>query len=303
VVLVGIVLVRGAWRAEGASRLALAGFGGVWLGYQLQSLISFDVPPLALLHWLSAGVIVALAAPPRWREVSLPGQAARAVKRKGKGKAPGGYVVPASTRVLQGAIALLALAAVWLTAYPLRADLVAASAAPLAASGGGAEAITRLERAADLNPSEPSYPLLAARGYEAAGRRDLALTAAEEAARRDPGTVGYALFAAQQARLSGMQAEAVRYYRETVERDPLDPIVLNEAAGYLLEGGQVDEAALLAERSADLRAEAGTLVLLGQAKLAQQDTDAARAAAEQALAIDPASETAKRLLSQIINGL
>jgi tetratricopeptide (TPR) repeat protein len=298
IAVVGWALLRGVLRVTGPERWALAGFGGVWVGYQAQALISFDVPPLALLHWLSAGIIVALGMPPHWRELRLPGQAvARPVNRKGK--AYGDYVVLASTRVLHGAVTVVALGALWLAAYPLRADLVSASAAPLTASGQFAEASDRFERAARLNPTEPTYKMLAARAYEAAGDRQAALVAAEEAARRDPGTVGYALYAAQQARLAGMEGEALRWYREAVARDPLDPPVLNEAGGYLTELGEAAEAEVLLQRSADLRPETGTFVQLAQARLAQRDTTGARAAAEKALALDPASEPAKQLLARL----
>lgn len=296
--LVGWALVRGLRYCQGNERIALAGFGGVWLGYQAQALISFDVPPLAVLHWLSAAVVVALGAPPRWRTVTLPGVAAARPVNK-RGKPYGDIVVPASTRVLQGAVVVLALAGLWVTAYPLRADLVSASAAPLAASGRFDEAVEHFERAADLNPAEPTYALLAARGQDAAGRPELALEAAKEAARRDPGTVGYALFAAQQARLAGLETEAVRWYRESVDRDPLDPPVLNEAADYLTEAGEAAEAQTLLERSAQLRAEARTFVLLGEARLALSDEAGAKAAVERALALDPSNEAATSLATRL----
>jgi O-antigen ligase len=248
VILVGAALVRGAMRSEQATRAALAAWGGVWLGYQLQALISFDVPPLALLHWLSAGVIVALAAPPRWREVTLPGpKPSRAVTRKGKEY--GEYSVPTSTRVLQGGIALVALVGIWFTTYPLRADLKAASAAPLAKSGQFDEAIERFDSAADLNPAEASYVFLAARGHEAARRPQQALASAREAARRDPGTVQYPLFAARQARQLGDTAQARTWYDEAVARDPRDPLVLNEAAAFLSASGDVQDARALFERT------------------------------------------------------
>jgi O-antigen ligase len=247
VALVGVALVRGAFRAVGPERVALAGFGGVWWGYQAQSLVSFDTPPLAFLHWASAGVIVALAAPPRWREVRLPGPVvARAVNKRGKPTGP--LVVPTSTRVLQGAIALVTLVAAWFAVYPFRADLVAASAAPLTSTGRLDEALVRFDKAARLNPGEPSYPFLIARTHDVAKRHDMSLAAAAEAARRAPGSVLYPLFAAQQAKQSKDPAAAAAWYREAVERDPKDPPVLLEAAAHLQSIGATAEARTLVER-------------------------------------------------------
>lgn len=298
VALVAFAVVRGALRLQGPARIALAGFGGVWLGYQVQSLISFDVPPLALLHWLSAAVVVTLAAPPRWREITLPGQPA-AQRRTRKGKARGAAVVPTSTRVLHGMIALAGVVALWLAAYPLRADLVAASAAPLTASGRFDEAVERFARAAALNPAEPTYPFLAGRAHDAAGRHAEALEAAAEAARRDPGTVEYALFAAEQAQLAGRQDEARRWFLESVERDPRDPPVLNAAAAYLRRVGDVSAAERLLERSVGLRTDPDALVQLAQVRVALDDVEGAREVLEQALALEPGNQDARAVLEEL----
>jgi tetratricopeptide (TPR) repeat protein len=295
VVLVGVALVRGVLHAQGPTRLAVAGWGGVWLGYQAQSLISFDVPPLALLHFLSAGIIVAFAAPPRWKAIALPGPAAaRPVNRRGKQY--GAYTVPTSTRVLQGAVAAVALAALWLAAYPLRADLTAASAQPLANSGRIDEAIDRFNGAAELNPAEASYPFLAARGHDALGQHADALASAAEAARRDPGTVQYALFAASQAEDAGDEEAARRWYRDAVARDPNDPPVLAQAGSYLLGAGDAQAAEPLLERSVALQAKPVSLVLLGRARGEQGDLVGAREAFEQALKLEPGNEAAEQAL-------
>jgi tetratricopeptide (TPR) repeat protein len=300
VLLVGVALVRGVLRAEGRNRLALAGWGGVWLGYQAQSLVSFDIPPLAFLHWLSAGIIVALAAPPRWREVALPGSPpVRPVNRRGKEY--GAPLVPASTRVLQGAVAVIAVVGLWFTAYPLRADLRAASAAPLASSGQFAEAIDRFESATGLNPAEATYPFLAARGYEAAGQPAAALAAATEAARRDPGTVQYALFAARQAAALGQFEVALGWYDEALERDPRDPPVLREVARFRFDAGQLADAEELARRALAFNDDdLGSLVLLAEVLLGQGEMQEARAAVDKALLIQPSNEAAALLLEQIV---
>lgn len=298
VLAVAVVLVLGLRRVHGPERLVLAGFAGVWAGYQVQALVSFDMPPLALLHFLSAGVIVALAAPPRWRSVRLPGVAAeRAINKRGKPVGP--VVVPASTRILHGATALLLLVLLWFGLYPLRADRAAASAAPLTASGQLDEASVRFASAADLNPAEARYLFIDAQVHAEAGRGEQALASAEEAARRDPGPVEYVLFAARQADALGQHELALTYFEDALARDPRDPPVLNEVAVEYLEREQPAKAEELLSRSVDLRPDAESLVLLGQSRQVQQDVAGAREAFERALQIAPDDEAARQALAAL----
>jgi O-antigen ligase len=248
IILVGFVLVRALLRPGQSNRSTVAGFGGVWLGYQAQSMISYDAPPLAVLHWLSAGVIVATAAPPRWREVRLPGSApSRAVDKRGRKRGP--LRVPTSTRVLHGMIGLFALAAAWVTLYPLRADVLAATAGPLSSSGRVEAAIQRLNDAAQLNPAEPSYVFQVARVHESIGDDAQAAAAAAEAAHSDPGSAYYALYAGWQADVGGEVTAATSWYREAASRDPRNPAVLTEVAAFFLEEGKTDVAEEYAARA------------------------------------------------------
>jgi O-antigen ligase len=52
----GWALIRGLRHRAGVERVLLAGLGGAWLAYQVQSLVSIDVPPIAVLHYALAGV-------------------------------------------------------------------------------------------------------------------------------------------------------------------------------------------------------------------------------------------------------
>jgi tetratricopeptide (TPR) repeat protein len=286
VVLVTAALVRGALRVHGPQRAVLAAFGGMWIGYLLQSLISFDMPPLALLGYLSAGMVLALGAPPSWRTVTLPGRPPEPKLNK-RGRPVGPTVVPTSSKVLAGATCLVGLVLAWLAAYPLRADVAAAAAAPLTQSGRLAEAVEKFERAASLNPSEASYTFLLTQVKVAMGDVDGGLAAAEESIRRDPGTVQYPLFAARQAKEAGRLEESLRWYELTVQIDPLDPPILNETAVELLERNQPDRAAMLLETSVEVLPDAESLVLLGQARVALEDVAGARAAFERALELAP----------------
>ena len=261
VVVIGVALVRAALHLTGPERLALAGAGGAWLGYQAQSLISFDVPPVAMLHFLAAGTVVALAGAARWRSVRVPGTpvAARVNRR---GVATGDVLVPTSARVGLAVIGVLAVAVLWFVAMPLRADLVAASASPLTKTGQYELAAQRFATAADLNPSAASYAFLEAQSLAALGRGDEAVAAAVEAARRDPGTVQYPLFAGRTLQALGDVAGAQRWYLEAVARDPRNPDVLNEVAQAILANGDAATARDLLQRSVALRPDPEALALL-----------------------------------------
>ena len=296
VVLVLVAVVTGLRRLHGPERAVLGGFTGVLAGYLLQSLVSFDQPPLALLLFLSAGAVTALARPVTWREVRLPG-AAPAPRLNKRGKPVGPVQVPGSTRALQGATAVLLLVVLWFGLYPLRADRTAAQGAPLSATGQVAAAVEKLERASDLNPGEARYLYIAAQLLQQVGEGGAALDAGERAAQRDPGPVEYVLLAARQAEALGDLDKAGRYYAEAVERDPRDPLVLNEVAVFRLKQDDPARAEELLATSVDLRADAEGLVLLGQARQAQSDLAGAREAFERAAAAG--DERAAELLAQL----
>lgn len=65
--LIAGVIISGFRRLEGRDRLLLGAFAGAWAAYQVQSLVSIDVAPLAAAHWLLAGAIVAIVRPPSLR--------------------------------------------------------------------------------------------------------------------------------------------------------------------------------------------------------------------------------------------
>jgi O-antigen ligase len=69
---IGWLLVRGLRQADPERLPVLAAFGGMWVAYQVQSLVSVDVPALSFLHFLSAGLVVAAASGTSSVSVPLP---------------------------------------------------------------------------------------------------------------------------------------------------------------------------------------------------------------------------------------
>lgn len=296
VVTIAVVLIRGLRRFHGDDRVLLAAFGGVWLGYQVQALVSFDVPPVALLHYLSAASIIVLASPaPVTRVIELAGYRDRA-RRSRKRRTAG----PSSSDLAWlGLVAVVVVAFVVVATRPLRAELAVGSAAPLLEDGRGPEALERFERGIELAPYEPRYRELLARLLLVAREEEAALAAFAEAARLDPGSVDGALAAAEVAAALGRDDEARAWYDAAAARDPYNPGVLNPAARYALSTGDPERARELADRSVELRPGVESLLVLGQSAAALGQPDEASEAFERVLELEPGNEAAQEGLRRL----
>jgi Tfp pilus assembly protein PilF len=209
------------------------------VGYQVQSLVSFDVPPLAVLHVVSAGVLVGLFGRARWKEVELWGRG-RADGRRGSRSSQ----ARSQTRRPWANAAAVACVAVlgWCVLLPFRADVEAAGAVPLASAGRLSEAAASFDRAAELNPAEGEYLALEAQSVAGEGRMEDAFALTQQAADREPGSVKYSIFSARLALELGWEDDATRWYREAARRDPFRVDVLNEVARYFIERGDSEQA-------------------------------------------------------------
>jgi putative inorganic carbon (HCO3(-)) transporter len=245
----GWTLLRGL-RSVPAERLVpLAAFGGLWVAYQVQSMVSVDVPPLAFLHFLSAGLIVATVAPARTLSWRLPVAAARpseAVPRPGeRGRA--------LTLVALVAVALLTLTALWGGLRPLRADLAASGARGVSAKQG----VQAVERAVALAPWEAEYRILKAQAYGKIGNERETYRAASEAAELRRGSSKLAIGNADLAQKAGRPQEASAWVELALERDPHNPVLLEKAAEFYRDEGDAQRAAELERRAQDLRSRYG----------------------------------------------
>lgn len=236
VLAVGWMLVRGLTRLWGAPLRLLGAFGGAWVAYQVQSLVSFDVPPLAVLGWVTAGAVVVAAGGAAVIDVRLPWWKT-SVLRRGSGllpHAPGLRLLVAGTLVLGGVAAVGALT-------PLYADVLGRAAAE-ARDTDPQRAIAAAERATGLAPWRPEYWREVGAAYLRAGLVEQAATALERGVRADPRHLALVLSAAGAAAAMGDEQRAAALYEQAVAIEPRAPDVLLEAAEFLAEAGRPERA-------------------------------------------------------------
>lgn len=215
-------LVVGLGRLEGGRHRLLGTLGAAWAAYQVQSMVSIDVPSLLATHWVLAGAIIALSFPP------------------GAG-ADTGWVraIPGLTaerwRSLRVPVTVVGgLLAVALLVVPAGRLIVAESAAgdgrAAFAAGDAAAAAEAAERSVDRGGWEPRYgELLAfARGELGDGRGALeALLAATEA---DPRALSPQLNTARLAASLGETQLAAERFRVVTDLEPHHVGIHAEAA-------------------------------------------------------------------------
>ncbi|HVM14256.1 MAG TPA: tetratricopeptide repeat protein, partial [Egibacteraceae bacterium] len=295
-------VVHGLRRLSGEERLLVGGFGGAWLAYHTQSLLSIDVPPLAALHFVLAGVLVARGLAPRWREVRLPGAPAAAAVSPGKTRKKKRAAVPL-VPLNPGLVAVIvvgSVALVWVGTTPLRADLAAQTGRNLAAAGDTRAADAAFERASRTAFWEARYPALHAVLFTDMGKADLARDAYRTAVAREPRGLAHALNLARVSVSLGEHEEAGAWYARALELDPTTPETLAEVGRYKVTQGENDEAQVLLERATAVREDnADWWVALGQARSADGDEEGARAAFQRALDIDPGAEGAEQALEEL----
>lgn len=274
---IGFLLVRGLRRSDGDRRLELAGWGGMWLGYQVQALVSVDVPPVALLHFTAAGAVLALTGQGVLRPVGHP-------------------VVQRVPRLVAGVLVLaLVVPVLGQTLRPLRADANHAYALDQSRADQPEQALAASAEAVRLNPWEPSYR----RAYGkrlAAVDPQAGLDEQRRAALILSGSVSYALDVVRQAARNGDRELSLQWQLEAARRDWQSPGALQRDAGLLLDGGRPDLAVPVLRRLTELRPERPAVwQRLGAALDAAGDAPGARAAYEQVLVLRPGADAQAEL--------
>ncbi len=259
VVVVAVALVQGLRRTDGDRRALLIALGGAWVAYQVQSLVSIDVPALALLHFVLAASIIVVAVDPPLYVARLRGR-------------PG--IATPTTWMVGAAIGAVVVAGLVVGTRPFRAE-VAAAAASRAKSPEAADA--DLRRAIELAPWQGRYRNYRTQLHERFGDHAVALESAREALRREPGSSQFALVLAHLEGAYGQPAAAIRAYRHAVRIDPHNPEVLLEAAvAETKPAGDLDRALRLAEHAAASRpGDPRFDVVVADVHLARGDVDGA----------------------------
>lgn len=228
------------------SALLLIGVGAAWFAYHVQSLVSIDVPPLAALHWVLAGAVVVLAAPPSMRVLALPGsQPGR--RRRGRRASPTRWQVVAA-----GAVVLLAALAASAALRPFRADIARLEARTTSETEDRARAVEKIEASVDLASWRSEYWFDYGLRLGQAGRAREAMQAFEEAIDRKPNALEPLLRGAALAYRLGDQDRAEQLFNRALEVEPNKVEVKVDAIRFNLATGDRREAvALVREAAAD----------------------------------------------------
>ena len=229
---VGVMALRAIRRSSGERRLLVGALTGAWVAYQMQSAVSIDVPALAVLHWVLAGLLVAAATPTT--------------------RSTDEHMHPRWTPAPALALAVLAGLVTLAVALPVRAEVSARRAIRFGIQGEHASAERALGIALRLNPWEPRYAVVLARQRLQRGDERQAVEAFALAESRSPHSMVIALEAARAADGAGDETEALRLYDKAVALDPNAPQLHVEAARFHLRSGDVGAAVPLLERAVEL---------------------------------------------------
>lgn len=206
------------WRAvivlrSGQHRLLIAGLGGAWAAFQLQSMFSIDQLGLTVWGWVLGGLIVGM---------SYPG-AAEPIPSKAKRRSANRQLNSAMPALIAGAI--LALVAVPVVADPLSKDARIRDVAAYSVDRTNAAAVTAT--AQDIlskvqGADDPYWRTTAVSKLYEIGAIQEGITLAEESARMFPNDTNLWNLVAIAYEQTGRAAEAVEWRAGTVAQDPLN---------------------------------------------------------------------------------
>jgi putative inorganic carbon (HCO3(-)) transporter len=296
VAVTGWYLVRGLLRLDGADRVLLSAFGGGWLAYQVQSLVSIDQVPLIVLHVALASGVLAVAGPPP-RVLRLPGAAPEPAPDVGRRRR-----VPVQQRVrgMSGidvaALCLLGvvgLGAAWQALAPLRADVAVRTGDLALTQGLGNDALDAYGQATDTLPASGRYWLKQAQLLTQVQRTEAALEAYEHAVEADSFNVTTHLSRGALTESAGDLETSRRAFERAAGLDPWNPETVVAAARFHLRHSGAQRARELLLAGVRRRPDAAVLwASLGDAHAVLEDPTAARAAYDRALALHPDEPTA-----------
>jgi putative inorganic carbon (hco3(-)) transporter len=211
VVAVGIAFVRALRRADAGTVMLVAAVGAAWAAFQVESVVSIDVVPLVVLHFVLAGAIVAMSNP--------------ATRTLGRGLDHRRRNAT-STAVSPPAVAVAGVAAIvlaWFAIQPLRADVHSRSAANATASGDSQAALADLHKATSEASWQGVYWLQRSTADGAVGNIEQGLADLRHAIDNDPRDVNAVSSLARVEAAIKDYTAAAKYFRLALHLDPLNP--------------------------------------------------------------------------------
>lgn len=288
IVLVGWRLVRGLARIDDREHVLLLGAaGGAWVAYQVQALVSIDQPPLALAHFVTAGLVVLLSGDLSWRDLRFTPRAA----------SNGGGALRIAVSVVS---VLILLAVTYFAVSPLRSNLRLHAANQALARDDDDAALSAFSdaRAQPLANASPSYQL--GRVLARSGDVEGATSAMQAAVAKEPREPIYRFNLAQLLVATGRMDEAREQVAAALKADPRGVASMTNAGIVLVSLGDSEEALRVLERAvASSEVTANAFTALGDA-LRQLGRDGeARVAYQRSLALDPSNTAVSAAIEEL----
>lgn len=249
-------LAESHWSAQG---WVVAGVLGVWLSYQVQSLVSIDQPGLSVVHWVSLGTIWAMS----------------------EARPSAGW----TTRALTASLVCAAAGMTFVSVQVLRAEAHLRSASDAAASGDVRTTEIEIQSAEALRPNDARYAnaalrLRASHDAETDGLARSALDAEALA----PGLPEPLQIGAQALLRAGHLYQAKELFGRWRTVDPNNPVALAGAARVEALIGNTAEAQRLLDKALEPQpGSASGWLAVGDAAVALDDVQAALNAYRHAL--------------------
>ncbi|TAL15626.1 MAG: tetratricopeptide repeat protein, partial [Frankiales bacterium] len=299
-----LALVRGLRSLEGNARLRLAGLGGGWVAYQVQSLVSIDQVPLVVLNFVLSAAVVVASGTSRLKHLRLPGALPveperPAGRRRAASVAPRVRATTPGDVVLLGVISVVGLTLLWMALVPLRADVAIRSGDNALRRGDGNASLAAYDKAIDLLPGRAAYWARKA-SLMTNVQPETALSAYDGAIKADPSNAAALRSAGALAEAEGQLERARSYFTRAVEVDPYNPGTVTAAATFeLRHGGAAAARELLEAAVARTPGQAALWTPLGDARQVLGDLPGAIEAYELAISLDPAQTKAAAELEKL----
>lgn len=216
VMVVPFVLAGRGLRSGTADRRVLAGMAGGFSAYLLQSLVSVDVPALALTGWVLAGGVLVASGADTWR-IGRPARSRRV---------PGAVRVGATV-----AGVVLVLVALIGGLQVLDADRLIKRSRMARNADVPQVAVAAAQSAVAQTGWWPEYWLVLAQAHEAAGNREQATAALEAGYERDPRNFAILLSMARFSAAHG--TDPALWYERALAVDPTSAELAEEAAPHV----------------------------------------------------------------------